>query len=106
MDDFSNIDLRVGLVTEAVRKEGSEKLIKLTVDFGDSGTRTIFTALYPLYNPDELINNQYIFIINLTPRKMMDEVSEGMIMAADDPSSTRPALLIPSEKTTPGAAVR
>ena len=96
----------MGLVKEAIRKEGSEKLIRLTVDFGDEGTRTIFTALYPLFQPEEFVNKQYIFVFNLAPRKMMDEESQGMIMAAEGPEGTRPVPLIPSVDTKPGSPIR
>jgi len=104
IDDFAKLDLRVGHVTKAERKEGSDKLIRLTVDFGEEGIKTIFTALYPLFEPDEFVNNSYIFIVNLPPRKMMDEVSEGMILAAE--GENRPVPITPSEKTKPGSFIR
>jgi methionyl-tRNA synthetase len=104
IDDFAKLDLRVGLVTKAERKEGSEKLIRLTVDFGDEGIKTIFTALYPLFEPVEFVNNSYIFIVNLAPRKMMDEESQGMILAAE--GKDRPIPIIPSEMTVAGSFIR
>jgi methionine--tRNA ligase beta chain len=106
IDDFAKLDLRVGLVKQAERKEGSEKLIRLTVDFGEEGTRTIFTALYPLFEPEEFVNKQFIFVFNLAPRKMMDEISQGMIMAAEGPEGTRPVPLVPSVETIPGSPIR
>ena len=106
IEDFAKLDLRVGTVNEATRKEGSEKLIRLTVDFGEEGTRTIFTALYPLFQPEEFLNKQFIFVFNLAPRKMMDEFSQGMIMAAEGPEGTRPIPLIPMVEAPDGSAIR
>ncbi|CAN5161126.1 hypothetical protein BH09PAT1_BH09PAT1_3890 [soil metagenome] len=104
--DFAKLDLRVGHVKEAVRKEGSEKLIRLTVDFGEAGMRTIFTALYPLFQPEEFLNKQFVFVFNRAPRKMMDEESQGMIMAAEGPDGSRPVPLVPIIETTKGSPIR
>lgn len=82
-DDFAKLDLRVGTVTNCEEKEGSEKLLRLTVDFGEEGTRTILSGIKEWYKPEDLKDKQFIFIINLTPRKMMGEFSEGMLLAAD-----------------------
>ena len=82
-DDFAKIDLRVGTVTECEEKEGSEKLLRLTVDFGEEGTRKIFSGIKQWYKPEALIGKQFIFVVNLAPRKMMDEESQGMLLAAD-----------------------
>ncbi len=106
IDDFAKLDFRVGYVKEAVRKEGSEKLIRLSVDFGKEGVRTIFTALYPLFTPEEFVNKSFIFIVNLAPRKMMDEESQGMILAAEGEEGGRPVPLIPSSDTPPGSSIR
>lgn len=106
IDDFAKIDLRVGQVKEAMRKEGSEKLIRLTVDFGEEGIRTIFTALYPLFTPEEFAGKNFIFIVNLAPRKMMDEESQGMILAAEGKDGGRPVPLVPSSDAFPGSPIR
>lgn len=106
IDDFTKLDLRVGYVKEAIRKEGSEKLIRLSVDFGEEGVRTIFTALYPLFTPEEFANKSFIFIVNLAPRRMMDEESQGMILAAEGKDGGRPVPLVPSTDTLPGSPIR
>lgn len=86
--DFQKINLRVGRVTEASLPEGSEKLIRLVVDFGiDSETsserriRTVFTGLKAWYDPDFFIDKHFVFVYNLEPRKMMNEESQGMLLA-------------------------
>src|SRR5947209_6705771 len=82
-DDFTKLDLRVGKVIHAERKEGSNKLLRLTVNFGDEGERVILSGLYPSSEPEDLINKLFVFILNLEPRKIMGEESQGMILAAD-----------------------
>lgn len=109
IDDFAKIDLRVGQVIACSEKEGSEKLLRLTVDFGEE-TRTILSGIKQWYTPEDLIGKQFIFVYNLQPRKMMDEMSEGMILAADPDSigaeGEKPLPLTPLEQTTPGASIR
>jgi methionyl-tRNA synthetase len=101
-EDFAKIDLRVGQVLECVEKEGSEKLLRLTVDFGEE-TRIILSGIKQWYTPEDLIGKQFIFVYNLAPRKIMDEESQGMILAAE---GEKPLPLMPSERTTPGATIR
>ena len=78
-------------------KEGSDKLIRLTVDVADPTTasgqekplRTIFTAVRPYgYTPEDFSGKQFFFITNLEYKKIMDEESQGMILAIDLPSPT------------------
>ena len=83
IDDFSKIEIRVGLVKEAINKEGSEKLIRLTVDFGDE-TKTIFTGVRSYgFTPEDFAGKKFLFVTNLEYKKMMDEESQGMILAVD-----------------------
>ena len=83
IDDFAKVELRVGLVTEAVNKEGSEKLLRLTVDFGTE-TRTIFTGVRTYgFVPEDFLNKKFLFVTNLEYKKIMDEESQGMILAVD-----------------------
>ncbi len=103
IDDFSKLDLRVGKVIKAEEKENSEKLLRLTVNFGEEGTRNILSGIKQWYMPEDLENKQFIFILNLQPRKMMGEDSEGMILAAE---GEKPLPLKPSEDTKPGATIR
>lgn len=101
--DFDKVDLRVGKVTACERKEGSEKLLRLTVDFGEEGTKIILSGIYPFFQPEELVNKLFIFVLNLEPRKMMGEESQGMLLAAD---GEKPNPLIPQEESQPGAKIR
>src|SRR6266567_1080499 len=88
-EDFAKLDLRVGTVINCEEKEGSEKLLRLTVDFGEEGTRTIFSGIKKWYMPEDLKGKQFVFVFNLAPRKMMDEESQGMLLAADSAASSK-----------------
>lgn len=103
-EDFSKIDLRVGHIKNCEKKEGSEKLLRLTVDFGEEGEKNILSGIAQWYSPEELIGKSFIFVLNLVPRKMMDEFSEGMILAAE--GDTKPIPLITLEGVLPGTTIR
>ena len=82
--DFEKLDLRVGTVIEAGLPDWSTKLIRYSVDFGTNiGKKIIFSGIRKWYTPDDLIGKQYIFVINLAPKKMGDEESQGMMIMAD-----------------------
>jgi len=104
-DDFSKLDFRVGKVLEAKDVEASDKMIKLVVDFGELGQRTIFTAIRKWYKAGELIGKLYVFIFNLEPRPMFAEKSEGMIIAAETDDGEECVLLVPDKKIAPGSSV-
>lgn len=102
-DDFAKLDLRVGKVLECEKKEGSEKLLRLKVNFGEEGERTILSGIQQWYTTEDLLNKSFVFVINLEPRKMMGEFSEGMILAAD---GEKPLPLTTQEEATPGSTIR
>src|SRR5579872_4509547 len=102
-DDFAKLDLRVGKIINCVRKEGSEKLLRLTVDFGEEGERNILSGIAQWYKPEQLIDKEFVFILNLEPRKIMGEESQGMILAAD---GKKPLPLKPKAKAAPGSIIR
>ncbi len=84
IDEFARMELTVGKVIEATNKEGSDKLIRLLVDAGEGKPRVIFTGVRPFgYQPSDFTGHQFFFITNLAPRRMLDEVSQGMILAVD-----------------------
>ena len=102
-DEFSKMDLRVGRVVKCEPKEDTDKLLRLTIDFGEEGTRTILTGLKMFYTPEDFEDKLFIFILNLEPRKMMGEQSQGMILCAE---SEKPIPLIPSVDVPPGSTIR
>lgn len=82
--DFEKLDIRMGTVIDASIPKWSNKLLKYTVDFGETiGKRTIFSGIKKWYTPEDLISKQFAFIINLEPKKMGEEYSQGMMLMAD-----------------------
>lgn len=81
-DDFLKVDVRAGTIVSAERVEKSKKLLKLQVDFGELGTRQILAGIGHKWNPENIVNYQALFVVNLPPREMMGLKSEGMILAA------------------------
>ena len=100
--DFSKLDIRVGTIESAEKVEGSTKLIKLQVDFG-SFKRQILAGIGTKYNPEDLIGKQLPVIVNLEPRKMMGQESQGMILAIGD--NDVEGLLHPSEQVNSGSGI-
>jgi methionyl-tRNA synthetase len=82
-DDFAQLDLRVGLVKEAVAVPKSRALLKLMVDLGESTPRQILAGIASQYTPEEIIGRKIIVLANLAPKKMMGLESQGMLLAAD-----------------------
>lgn len=101
-DEFDKVDLRIGTITNCEEKEGSHKLLRLTVDFGEEGVRNILSGIKAWYKPEDLIGKQFVFILNLAPRKMMGEESEGMLLAAE---GKKPLPLKPRSKAPSGATI-
>ena len=104
-EDFTKIDFRVGKVIKAENIEGAETLMRLSVDFGPLGERTILSGIKKWYQPKDLKGRSYVFVYNLEPKKMMGEDSQGMIMAAEDESGENCVLLVPDDDIAPGTRV-
>lgn len=83
-DDFVKLDIRVGTVVAATAPEWSKKLLRFEVDFGEEiGKRILFSGIKEWYSPETLIGKQFPFIVNLAPKKMGEEESQGMMIMAD-----------------------
>ncbi len=82
IDDVMKVDMRVGTIINCVEVAGSDKLLLLTVDFAEQQPRTIFSGIKKYYQPEELIGQQAVFVVNLKPRKMMGQESQGMLLCA------------------------
>ncbi len=105
ISDFAKVEMRVGTIKECVPVEGSEKLLKLKVDFGGFGERQILSGIAKWYQPAELVEQQVLFVVNLAPRKMMGLESQGMIMAVDA-GEEKPVLITPKEPVENGVKVK
>jgi methionyl-tRNA synthetase len=81
-DDFSKLDLRVGVVVQAARVAGKDKLLQLAVDIGEAEPRPIVAGLAQSFRPEDLVGKRVVVIANLEPRKFgNDLVSRGMLLA-------------------------
>ena len=103
IDDFAKLDLRMARVAEASLVEGSDKLLKLTLELGEE-RRTVFSGIRKTYSPEALVGRHVVVVANLAPRKMRFGVSEGMVLCASD-EADRLFLLGADEGVTSGLPV-
>ncbi|OUY05550.1 methionine--tRNA ligase [Acinetobacter populi] len=82
IDDFVKIDLRVAQVLQADFVEGSDKLLQLTLDVGETESRNVFSGIRSQYAPEDLIGKLVVMVANLAPRKMRFGISNGMVLCA------------------------
>ena len=100
--DFEKIDVRVGTITRVEEIQGSAKLVRLRVDFGDH-TRTILAGIkQERSDPAEIQGRQALFVVNLEPRKMMGELSEGMLFGIGYTDGIPPVLAVPGSPVPDG----
>lgn len=99
-NDLDKIDIRIGTILEVSDVEKSDKLVKLLVDFGDHKRNILVGMKKERDNPKEVEGMQALFVVNLEPRKMMGEISEGMILDIGYSDKIIPVLAIP-EKPVP-----
>lgn len=83
IEDFDKIDLRVGEIIEAKKAENSKKLLIFKVKSGNS-ERQIVSGIAKYYSPEEMLGKKVIYIANLKPAKLAGNISEGMLLAAED----------------------
>ncbi|HEX8847457.1 MAG TPA: hypothetical protein VF791_22630 [Pyrinomonadaceae bacterium] len=102
-DILEKIDVRVGTIELVEGVRGSDKLVKLTVNFGDH-KRTILASLkQERESPRELEGSQALFIVNLEPKKMAGEISEGMLFDIGYADGIQPVLAVPESRVPDGA---
>jgi methionyl-tRNA synthetase len=82
IEDFTKVDLRVGLVLSAERVPKADKLLHLKIDIGEPEPRTILAGLAQYYTPEQVVNRKVVIVANLAPRKMRGFTSQGMVVAA------------------------
>ena len=103
IDDVAKLDVRVGTIVAVDDVEGSRKLVKLTVDFGDHRRSILSGIRQEREDPGEIRGMQALFIVNLPPRKMAGEVSEGMLFDIGYEDGIQPALCRPERSIANGA---
>ena len=91
-NDFQKIDIKIGMILSAEKVEDSEKLLKLSVDFGEEKPRQVISGIAKTFPPngglEKLIGKQFLFVTNLEPRSIMGLESQAMILATHKPNKT------------------
>jgi methionine--tRNA ligase beta chain len=104
IDDFKKVEIRAGKIVSAEAIEGSEKLLRLSVDFNEENKRQVLSGIAKYISPEELVGTTCAFVTNLEPREIMGLKSEAMIMALSGEGFF--SLLKISDNTPPGSIVR
>ena len=106
IDDFNKLDLRVAKIARAEHVEGADKLLKLTLEVGVLGTRTVFAGIKSAYAPEQLEGQLAVVVANLAPRKMKFGLSEGMVLAASADEGPGIFIVSPGSGALPGMRVK
>ncbi len=109
IDDFVKVDLRVAQIVDCEHVEGSDKLLRLTLDVGEGRLRNVFSRIKSAYKPEDLKGKLTVMVANLAPRKMKFGVSEGMVLAAsaaDEKADPGIYILEPWPGAKPGMRIR
>ena len=109
IDDFAKVDLRIAKIVDCEHVEGSDKLLRLTLDVGEGRLRNVFSGIKSAYQPDDLKGKLTVLVANLAPRKMKFGISEGMVLAAsasDEKANPGIYILEPWPGAQPGMRIR
>lgn len=109
IDDFAKVDLRVAKIVDCEVVEGSDKLLRLTLDVGEGRLRNVFSGIKSAYKPEDLKGKLTVMVANLAPRKMKFGISEGMVLAAsaaDEKANPGLYILEPWPGAQPGMRIR
>ena len=100
--DFLKVEMRVGIVTEVIVPDWSEKLLEFKVNFGpEIGEKTVFSGVKKWYGETDFLNKKFPFVVNLAERKMGSSFSQGMMMMVD--SQDKPLLINLDDQAELGA---
>jgi methionyl-tRNA synthetase len=105
IDDFTKVEMRVGIVKSAEKVAGADKLLKVMVDIGEE-IRQIVAGIATVYTPEELVGRKVVIVANLAPRKLRGVESNGMILAASVGPEGKPVLATFAEDVPPGARLK
>jgi methionine--tRNA ligase beta chain len=102
-EDFKKVDLRIAKIKTAELVEGSEKLLKLSIDLGGE-ERQVVSGISKFYDPETLIGKSVVVVANLEPRTMMGLESQAMLLAASGENG--PVLLVPDGEVDSGTEIK
>ena len=97
------IDVRVGTVLLVEDLPGLDRLVRLTVDFGDHSRRIVAGIKAERADPTEIRGRQALFVVNLQPKRIRGELSEGMLFDIGYADRIVPVLAVP-ERAVPNGA--
>lgn len=103
--ELEMIDIRVGTIEKVVDVAGSDKLVKLTVNFGDFKRNILVGLKKERDNPNEIEGKQALFVVNLKPKQMAGEMSEGMLFDIGYVNGITPVLVVPEKEVPNGVSV-
>jgi tRNA-binding protein len=103
IDILNQVDIRVGTIEVVEDVEGSDKLVKMRVNFGGFALTILAGMKLERANPLEIEGRQALFVVNLEPRKMRGVVSEGMLFDIGFADGIRPVLAVPEERVLNGS---
>ena len=104
-EDFMKVEMKTGKVIAIDDHPNADKLYVVTIEDGPDTTRTVCAGLKGIYDKEQLLGKQVVFVANLKPRKLRGIMSEGMILAADDGEGKVSVLTLDSEMPN-GSQVR
>lgn len=105
-NDFQKVEIKAGTILSADKVEGSEKLLKLSVDFGEEKLRQVISGIAKTFTaPEKLAGKQFLFVTNLEPRQIMGLESQAMILATHKQKRTGEEIVLmkPAKKVPPGS---
>jgi len=102
IEALNKLDIRVGKIEAVDEIQNSKKLMKLTVDFGDHKRSILAGIKQERENPAEIEGCQALFVVNLEPRKMAGEISEGMLFDIGYEDGVVPVLAVPENDVPNG----
>lgn len=100
MADLDKIDIRVGTILTVQDVNASDKLVRLIVDFGDHRRSILAGIKQERADPRSIAGTQALFVVNLESKKIMGELSEGMLFDIGYADGVQPVLAVP-ESTVP-----
>lgn len=100
--DLEKIDIRVGTIVAVEDVIGSDKLVRLIVDFGDRRRNILVGMKQERADPSAIAGTQALFVVNLEPKKMMGELSEGMLFDIGYADGVTPVLAVPENAVPNG----
>ncbi len=109
IDDFKKLEIRIGHILSVEKVEGTDKLLKLSVDFGEDSPRQIISGISGFFpDPQALVGRKCAFAANLEPRTIKGLESNGMILAVSggEGDSAFFSLLETSQNVTPGSLIK